>query len=152
MPLQNESKSERWLSLTDVAREVGISAVAVGKRVVNRGGTRIRRYVVETPVEESVNLHSEKVVLERRPVTDGRPVGDFSDKTIEMTEMAEEAVVSKTARVYEEVGLRKEATDRTETVHDTVRKEEVEIEQIPGTATTTTTTTSDTLDPRLPKI
>ena len=90
---------------------------------MNRGGTRIRRFVVETPVEESVSLHSEKVTLERRPVTDGRPGTDsFSDKTMEMTESAEEAVVSKTARVYEEVGLRKEATDRVETVRDTVRK------------------------------
>ena len=58
--------------------------------------------------------------------------------------MAEEAVVSKTAHVYEEVGLRKEATDRTETIRETVRKEEVEIEQISGTATSTT---SGTLDP-----
>jgi uncharacterized protein (TIGR02271 family) len=126
-------------------------SLAVGKRLVNRGGTRVRRYVVETPVEESVSLHSEKVTLERHPVTDGRPATDnFSDKTIEMTETAEEAIVSKTAHVYEEVGLRKEATDRVETVRDTVRKEEVEIEQIPGT---TTTTTSGTVSaPRPPKI
>jgi uncharacterized protein (TIGR02271 family) len=114
-------------------------SLAVGKRLINRGGTRIRRYVVETPVEESVTLHSEKVILERHPVMDGRPVSDasFSEKVIEMTETAEEAVVSKTARVVEEVGLRKEATDRVETIHDTVRKEEVEIEQIPGTTATT---------------
>ena len=117
-------------------------SLAVGKRLINRGGTRIRRYVVETPVEENVSLHSEKVILERHPVTDGRPVTDasFSEKVIEMTETAEEAVVSKTARVVEEVGLRKEATDRTETIRDTVRKEEVEIEQIPGTTTTSSTT------------
>jgi uncharacterized protein (TIGR02271 family) len=125
-------------------------SLAVGKRVVNRGGTRIRRFVVETPIEENVTLHDEKVTLERRPVTDGSPVTDsFSDRTIEMTESAEEAVVSKTARVYEEVGLKKTATDRVETVRDTVRKEEVEVEQIPGT---TTTTTGTTLDPRTPKI
>ena len=125
-------------------------ALSVGKRVVNRGGTRIRRFVVETPVEESVSLHSERVTLERHPVSDARPVTDaaFTDKTIEMTETAEEAVVSKTAHVYEEVGLRKEVADRVETVRDTVRKEEVEVEQIPGTATTTSTT----MDPRAPKI
>ena len=123
-------------------------SLAVGKRLVNRGGTRVRRYVVETPVEESVSLHSEKVTLERHPVTDGRLAADgFSDKTIEMTETAEEAVVSKTARVYEEVGLRKEATDRVETVRDTVRKEEVKIEQLTGT-----TTTSGTSPLRTPKI
>ncbi len=120
--------------------------LAVGKRLVNRGGTRVRRYVVETPVQESVSLHEEKVTLERRPVTDGRAVtdADFTDKTIELTETAEEAVVSKTARVVEEVSLGKTATDRTETIRDTLRKEEVEIEQIPGTATTTGTTYTGT--------
>lgn len=124
-------------------------SLIVGKRVVNRGGTRIRRFVVETPVEQDVTLHDEKVMVERRPLTDGRPVtdADFSNKTIEMTETAEEAVVGKTARVVEEVALRKEATDRTETVRDTVRKEEVEIEQIPGT-----TTSGTTQNPRAPKI
>ena len=107
--------------------------LSVGKRVVNRGGTRVRRYVVETPVEQTVSLHSEKVTLERRPITDAKVAADsFTDKTIELTETAEEAVVSKTARVYEEVGLRKDVTDRVETVRDTVRKEEVEVEQIPG--------------------
>ena len=109
----------------------------VGKRTVNHGGTRIRRFVVETPVEQAVSLHSEQVRLERHPVTDGRPVTDsFSEKTLELTETAEEAVVSKTARVYEEVGLRKEATDRVETVRDTVRKEQVEVEQIPAATPT----------------
>ena len=112
--------------------------LSVGKRVVNRGGTRIRRFVVETPVEQAVSLHSETVTLDRRPVTDGRPVTDsFSERTIELTGTAEEAVVSKTARVYEEVGLRKEATERVETVRDTVRKEEVAVEQVPGGTGTT---------------
>ena len=127
-------------------------SLAVGKRLVNLGGTRVRRYVVETPVEESVSLHEEKVTLERHPVTDGRPVtdADFTDKTIELTETAEEAVVSKTARVVEEVSLGKTATDRTETVRDTIRKEEVDIEQIPGTTkTTTTTTTPGTFTPKV---
>ncbi len=128
--------------------------IQVGKRVVNRGGTRIRRYVVETPVTQDISLHSETVTLERRPVTDGRPVGDsFTEKTLELNETAEEAVISKTARVYEEVGLRKDVTDRVETVRDTVRKEEVEVEQIPvgaaGTAATTGDTTLAGRNPRL---
>jgi uncharacterized protein (TIGR02271 family) len=115
-------------------------SLVVGKRLVNRGGTRIRRFVVETPVEEQVSLREEQVVLDRRPVTDGRAMAqdEFGEKTIELTATAEEAVVGKTARVVEEVALRKQAVDRTETIHDTVRKEEVEVEQVPGTATTTT--------------
>jgi uncharacterized protein (TIGR02271 family) len=106
--------------------------LAVGKRAVSGATTRIRRYVVETPVEEQVTLQGEKVTIDRRPVTGGAPVAEFTDKTIEMTETHEEAVVSKTARVTEEVSLRKQATDRVETVKDTVRRDEVEIEQVPG--------------------
>ncbi len=120
-------------------------SLVVGKRLVNRGGTRVRRYVVEMPVEEQVTLHDEKVVLERRPVTDGRPASDsFSERAIEMTATAEEPVVGKTARVVEEVGLRKEAADHVETVRDTVRKEQVEVEKVPGAAATTATTTPGT--------
>ena len=107
----------------------------VGKRAVRGGTTRIRRYTVEKPVEENVTLHNERVVLDRRPVTDGRVLAnaDFTDKTISMTEMNEEAVVSKTARVVEEIGLHKEASDRVETVRDTLRKDDVEVEQVPTT-------------------
>ena len=113
--------------------------LAVGKRVVNRGTTRIRRFVVETPVEEQVSLHDERVTIERHPVTDSRSVADsFSDKVIEVTESAEEAVVAKTARVREEIGIKKEATDRTETIRDTVRREDVEIVKEPGDKTGST--------------
>ena len=106
----------------------------VGKRAINRGTTRIRRYVIETPVEEQVSLRDETVSVERRPVSDGRPVAgaDFTEKVVEMTETAEEAVVSKTARVKEEVLIHKDATERTETVRDTVRREDVEITKDAG--------------------
>ena len=124
--------------------------LVVGKRLVNRGTTRVRRFVVEVPVEEQVTLHSETIAVERRPVTDGRPVADssFTDRTIEMTETAEQAVIGKTAHVYEEVGLRKQASDRVETVRDTVRREDVTIEQVADDAATTDRTAS----PRAPKI
>jgi uncharacterized protein (TIGR02271 family) len=109
-------------------------ALAVGKRAVRGATTRIRRFVVETPVQEQVSLRGETVTLERHAVTDGRPVGpsDFADKVVEMTETSEEAVVSKTAHVVEEVNLRKDVTDRVETVKDTLRRDEVEIEKVPG--------------------
>ncbi len=126
-------------------------SLAVGKRAVNRGTTRVRRYVVETPVEEQVTLHSERVVVDRRPVT-GQVGGtvDFSDKVLEATETEEQAVVGKTSRIVEEVALRKEASDRTETVRDTVRRQEVEIVQEPAVQTTKTTTTGTTVNPAKP--
>jgi len=106
----------------------------VGKRDVSHGRVRVRSYMVEEPVEEQVNLRNERVVLERRPVD--RPLSGtdaaFQDRTIEAEERAEEAVVSKEARVVEEVALRKEAEDRSETISDTVRHTEVEVEDERG--------------------
>jgi stress response protein YsnF len=70
-----------------------------------------------------------------------------------MTETDEEAVVAKTARVVEEVVVSKDVTERVETIRDTVRRDEVEIEKIPGGKTTTSSTTSaTTTPPRTPKI
>jgi uncharacterized protein (TIGR02271 family) len=104
--------------------------LTVGKRLVNRGTTHIRRFVVETPVEENVTLHSERVSIDRRPASAGARVdADFTDRTIEVSETDEEPVVSKTARVKEEVVVHKKATDRVETVRDTVRRQDVEIDR-----------------------
>jgi uncharacterized protein (TIGR02271 family) len=125
--------------------------IQVGKRLVNRGTTRVRRFVVETPVEESVTLHSERVSIERRPVTGDARVtdADFTDKTIEVTETDEEAVVGKTVRVKEEVVIRKDAADRVEAIHDTVRREDVEIAK-DGTVETDADRTASTVPPVRP--
>ena len=107
----------------------------VGKRAVERGGVRIYQRVVETPVNESIGLREEHVSVERhavnRPV-DPSDVSAFQETTIELRETAEEAVVEKSARVVEEVVVGKEVTQRTEQVSDTVRRTEVEIEQLAG--------------------
>ncbi len=102
----------------------------VGKREVSHGAVKVRSHVVETPVEEQVSLHDETVRVDRRPVDRVVTGADalFQDRTIELEEFAEEAVISKEVRVVEEISLRKEAHDRTETIRDTVRHTEVEIE------------------------
>jgi uncharacterized protein (TIGR02271 family) len=106
----------------------------VGKREVERGGARVRSYVEERPVQEQVSLREEHVSVERRPVDRPVSAADLSgsdllqEREIEMTETAEEAVVAKEARVREEVVLKKTAEERTETVSDTVRRTDVEIE------------------------
>jgi uncharacterized protein (TIGR02271 family) len=105
----------------------------IGKRVVQRGGVRIYSHVVEKPVMENVELREEHVRVERRPVD--RPTGKagedrFREQSIEVTEMAEEPVVQKRARVREEVVVGKETTKRTEQVRDTVRRTEVEVEKL----------------------
>lgn len=110
----------------------------VGKRDVERGRVRVRSYIVETPVSEQVTLREEHVDVQRRAVD--RPLTDadqaFRERVIDATEHSEEAVVGKEARVTEELVIRKEAADRTETVQDTVRRTEVEVEDTRGTAGT----------------
>jgi uncharacterized protein (TIGR02271 family) len=113
----------------------------VGKREVGHGRVRIQSRVVERPVQEQVNLREERVHVERRPADRPLSEGDaaFRDRTIEAEERSEEAVVSKEARVTEEVVVRKDVEERTETVSDTVRKTEVDVEDernVRGTGTT----------------
>jgi len=103
----------------------------VGKRTVEGGRVRVRSYVVETPVEEQVTLREEHVAIERRPMDRAPTAADealFGERVIEATEVSEEAVVAKEVRVTEEVVLRKGTEERVETVHDTVRRTEVEVE------------------------
>jgi len=110
----------------------------VGTRAVDRGRVRVRSFVTERPVEQQVGLQEERVRVERRPVD--RPVSDsdsaFREREIEAVERGEEAVVSKQARVTEEIELHKDRSTRTETVRDTVRKQDVEVqdERVGGTS------------------
>jgi uncharacterized protein (TIGR02271 family) len=113
--------------------EVVQEEVKIGKRTVEGGGVRVHSHVREVPVEEEVHLREEHVNVERRPVNRPARAGDlesFKEGTIEMTERSEEAVISKDARVVEEVVVSKDVNERTERVHDTVRRTEVEVERM----------------------
>jgi uncharacterized protein (TIGR02271 family) len=107
--------------------------IEVGKRQTQRGGVRVHTRMVETPVEEQVTLRQEHVNIERRPVdrdlgaTEGSA---FEERSIEVTERAEEAVVAKKANVVEEIVVSKDVDQRTETVRDTVRRTDVDIEEV----------------------
>jgi stress response protein YsnF len=108
---------------------VGEEVLNVGTRMVPGKTTRVRRVVVEAPVQQDVTLHTETVVLERRkPVT--TTGGDIlTEVTVEMSDSSEVPVVSKSVRLVEEVLLRKEVTARTETIRDTVKRDKLEVEQ-----------------------
>ncbi len=129
-PVVSGNRSGREVPEGEQVLPLSEEQLDVGKRTVDRGTTRVRRYVVEKPVEENVTLHGERVTVERRqPVeTTAAPgTGAFEERVVEVRETAEEPVVAKTARVAEEVVVGREATERTETVRDTVRREEVEV-------------------------
>jgi uncharacterized protein (TIGR02271 family) len=105
----------------------------VGKRTVQRGGVRVYQRVIETPVQEDITLREEHVTIERHPVDQAialDQVPAFQEKSFELRESAEEAVVQKSARVVEEVVVGKEVSQRQEQISDTVRSTDVEVEQI----------------------
>jgi uncharacterized protein (TIGR02271 family) len=119
----------------------------VGKREVSRGGVRIFQRVSEQPVEESVQLREEQVKVERHAVDQPATAADmdaFKEGSVEVRATAEEPVIEKTARVIEEVVVSKEVSDRTETISDTVRRTEVEVEPMAAQAGTAGTAIDDT--------
>jgi uncharacterized protein (TIGR02271 family) len=111
----------------------------VGKREIDRGGVRVRSYVVEEPVHEEVSLRQERVEVERRPASGRAPAqgddrGDdlFREQTIEVSERGEEAVVAKDAVVTGEVVVRKTTDERTQSIDETVRRTEVDVDDTRG--------------------
>lgn len=120
----------------ETVREVE-EELEVGKRRVASGGVRVTSTVTEKPVQKTVTLREEEVEVEHRDVnrelSPEEAKAAFEEKTLEMTETSEEAEVEKTARVVGEVSLRKEVNERKETVRDTVRRTEVDVERLePG--------------------
>ncbi|HZH95813.1 MAG TPA: PRC and DUF2382 domain-containing protein [Flavisolibacter sp.] len=101
----------------------------VGKKELETGGLRLRSRVVETEVSEDVNLREENVNVERTAVDRLATEADLREDTIEMKEFKEVPVVNKEARVVEEISLSKEVTEREETISDTVRNTEVDIDE-----------------------
>jgi uncharacterized protein (TIGR02271 family) len=134
-PIEIEQKvavSPKLAEAHDEVLRLAEEQLQVGKRMVETGLTRVRRFVTEKEVSADVTLHEEHAEVLRRAVADPKYIGDidWADSTIEIRETAEQALVSKTARVVEEVGLRKIGSDHVETVHDKIRRQQVEIERL----------------------
>ncbi|UFS71900.1 YsnF/AvaK domain-containing protein [Geomonas sp. RF6] len=111
---------------------VAEETVKVGKREVSEGFVRVYTHVESVPIQENVSLREEHATIERRPVD--RPISGadreaFRESSVEVREMREEPVVSKEARVKEEVLVGKDSTQRMETVHETARQTKVEVER-----------------------
>lgn len=128
-PLSHEELAAEREAVMPVVQE----ELQVGKRAVEGGGLRVVKRLSETPVSQLVTLRQERATVERRPVDRAATEADFADfkeGTVEVREMSEQAVVGKTARVVEEVVVGKQVSERTETVSDTVRRTDVDVERV----------------------
>jgi uncharacterized protein (TIGR02271 family) len=105
----------------------------IGKRVANLGSVRVRTRVIEQPVSQDVTLQRERVDVQRRPADRALAPSEadalLKDNMVEMVERGEEAVVGKSARVVEEVVVRKGTENYTQHVEGTVRRTDVEVDR-----------------------
>lgn len=128
-----ESERNRILGSGEEARVTKAREdVRVGKRDVESGGLRVHKRVKEKPVEEEVHLRKEKAEIHRDKV-DKPTRGDedlFKEETIEVREHSEEPVVQKETRVEEEIRVGKSVEEHTETIHETARETEIDIERL----------------------
>jgi len=103
----------------------------VSKDRVQSGEVGLHKEVVSEQKTVNVPVTHEEVVIERRPVTDGRvddtPIGE--GETIRVPVNEEQVNVSKDTVVTGEVAIGKRAVQETQQVTDTVRREEARIDQ-----------------------
>jgi uncharacterized protein (TIGR02271 family) len=106
--------------LTATVRPQEAGAVRIEKRVVAEDR------VLEVPVTEE-RLRVERRVVDRP--ADTADIGAFEETVIDVPLRSETVDVQKQARVAEEVVVGKEAVQRTERISDTVRREEVYVDE-----------------------
>jgi uncharacterized protein (TIGR02271 family) len=103
------------------------------KERVKAGEVRVRKDVVSEEKTIEVPVTREEVVIERHPVS-GRPAtGNIKEgEEIRIPVTEEEVRVEKRPVVKEEITVGKRPVQETETVRDTVRREEARIDETGG--------------------
>lgn len=139
---QEFQKVNRNLTLSDPATDDNVFEVIeeelqVGKTQIERGRMRIYNVVTEREVQANVELRDETIKVQRRPVNRNVAISPdlFKERSFEMVEIDEIAQVGKTARVVEEVSLGKEVVEQIKTIKETLRRQDVQIEEIPAVRT-----------------
>jgi stress response protein YsnF len=105
----------------------------IGKEEVDNGSIRIRSRIIEKPIEKTLRLRSEKITVSRndvnRPATE-EELKNLKEGTIEVSAHKEVPVVSKDARVVEEINVEKSTEEHEEIIRDSVKKTQVETEDV----------------------
>jgi uncharacterized protein (TIGR02271 family) len=101
----------------------------VGKRPVEAGQVRLKKWVETEPVKADVELTRERATVQRERIDEPVAGHDFREEEVEVPLHAEEPVVQKQAVAKERVSVGKRAERDTQTVSDTVRKERVEVDK-----------------------
>lgn len=96
-----------------------------------KGRVRVDTHITTQKVDHPVHLQSDSVVVERRATDRLIPWGEhlFVAHSLDLIELEEEVIVSRTARVVEEIVIARNFAEKVETVHDTVRRTDVIVEE-----------------------
>jgi len=106
--------------------------VHTGKRIVPRSGGKRNQMLMDTPMADHTrrqHVVSDADQLPAAERTTTRQFAPFEEGAVEITEHKEVPVVSKEARVVEEVSINKDIDYRDETIRDTSRRTEVDVEE-----------------------
>jgi len=118
---------------TDDAMTRSEEELHVGTTQQEAGRTRLRKYVVEDEVTQTVPVKREEVRIEREPITDANAGNAtdgpaISEEEHEVVLHEEEVVTEKRAVPKERIRVDKETVTDEQQVSETLRKEEVDIE------------------------
>ena len=116
---------------TDEAMTRSEERLHVGTESVQTGRARLRKYIVEEQVTQTVPVRHEEVRIEREPITDanrGDAVAgaELSEEEHEVTLHAERPVVSKETTPVERVKIATDSVSGEQRVEETVRKEQID--------------------------
>jgi uncharacterized protein (TIGR02271 family) len=116
-----------------IAAEVPLSEeeVKVGKRTVRAGEVKLRKTTSTEHVNVPVELKREDAVIERVPAQEMEQAGKepFQEERIEVPLSREEPVVEKKTHVTGGVRVRKTEGTERETIQESVRREDVDIDE-----------------------
>jgi uncharacterized protein (TIGR02271 family) len=134
-----------------IAAEVPLSeeVVKVGKRTVGAGDVKLEKKVSTEQVNVPVELKREDAVIEHVPAHEmeqGREE-PFQEEHVEVPLSQEEPVVEKQTHVTGGVRVRKTEGTEQETIHESVRREDVDIDES-GKARGTRKARAETDSPR----
>jgi stress response protein YsnF len=110
----------------------------IGERRVARGGARVSLRVSGQPAREQASLREEPAAADSGPAgrrlaeEEAAKAGLLRERVFELSETRQMPVVEKQAVVREELVVRKTVGERVEQVEETVRRTEVEIEELPA--------------------
>lgn len=102
----------------------------VGKKMEDAGGVRLRKVIRTETVNQPVELQREEIEIERVPASSEHPADTaFGEGEMYIPLRRERPEVSKTTRATEEIRAHKTTERDQETLSETLRKEDIEVEK-----------------------